>query len=184
MKKSTIFTMVGIVILAIVLVSFLGNNSSNAPQAMETQDIKDLVQDYTLRNIENETASITSHELVVTDSKEEKVTYNLPEDEFFVSIAPYINQTHPCDIHSLTGCQGELINEEFDVYIEDSKGNVVVDQTMTTYENGFIDLWVPREETYQVTITQDGKIAKSEFSTFKDDKTCITTMQLKDNSEA
>ena len=184
MKKSIIFTVVGVVIVGIALLSFLGNNSGNAPQAMETQDIKDLVQDYSLRNIENETASITSHELIVTDSEENQVTYELPEDEFFVSIAPFINQTHPCDNHSLTGCQGEMVNEEFDVYIEDSKGNVVIDQTMTTYEKGFIDLWVPREETYQVTITQDDKIAQSEFSTFKNDKTCITTMQLKDNSEA
>ncbi|MCF3942290.1 CueP family metal-binding protein [Oceanobacillus sp. APA_J-5(13-2)] len=127
---------------------------------------------------------LTSHELIVTDSEENKLTYELPEDEFFVSIAPFINQTHSCDIHSLTGCQGEMVNEEFDVYIEDSKGNVIIDQTMSTYGNGFIDLWVPREETYQVTISQDGKIAESEFSTFKKDKTCITTMQLMDNNEA
>lgn len=180
MKKSIVFTIVGVIILGVVLLSFLGNNNGISSQAMETQDIKDLVQDYSVGNIDNETASISSHALIVTDSENKQVTYDLPEDEFFVSIAPFINQTHPCDIHSLTGCQGEMVNEEFDVYVEDSKGNVVIDQTMTTYENGFIDLWVPREETYQVTISQDGKIAKSEFSTFKNDKTCITTMQLKE----
>lgn len=184
MKKSIIFTIVGVVILGLVLVTFLGNDAGNTPQASETQDIKELVQDYSVGNKEGEKASISSHELIVTDSEENQVTYELPEDEFFVSIAPFINQTHPCEIHSLTGCQGEMVNEEFDVYIEDSKGNVIIDQTMTTPANGFIDLWVPREETYQVTITHEGKIAESEFSTFKNDNTCITTMQLKDNGEA
>ncbi|MCF3942277.1 CueP family metal-binding protein [Oceanobacillus alkalisoli] len=178
MKKSLIFTIVGIVILGIVVLSFLGNDAGTAPKANETQDIKELVLDYSVGNIENETASISSHELIVTDAEENQLIYDLPEDEFFVSIAPFINQTHPCDIHSLTGCQGEMVNEEFDVYIEDSNGNVIIDQTMKSEANGFIDLWVPREETYQVTITQEGKIAESEFSTFKNDNTCITTMQL------
>lgn len=184
MKKSLIFTIVGIVLLGIVLLSFFGNDAGTTPKASETQDIKELVQDYSIGNIENETASISSHELIVADAEENQLIYDLPEDEFFVSIAPFINQTHPCDIHSLTGCQGEMINEVFDVYIEDSNGNVIIDQTMKSGANGFIDLWVPRKKTYQVTITQEGKIAESEFSTFKNDRTCITTMQLQENNEA
>src|SRR5699024_11690022 len=60
-------------------------------------------------------------------------------DEFFVSIAPFVETTHPCTNHSLTGCQGELVEKEFDVYIEDEEGNVVVDETMTSLKNGFID---------------------------------------------
>src|SRR5699024_8097918 len=116
MKKSIIFTIVGVVILGLVLVTFLGNDAGNTPQASETQDIKELVQDYSVGDKEGEKASISSHELIVTDSEENQVTYELPEDEFFVSIAPFINQTHPCEIHSLTGCQGEMVNEEFDVY--------------------------------------------------------------------
>ncbi|WP_249871665.1 CueP family metal-binding protein [Oceanobacillus saliphilus] len=184
MNKRTIYSIVGIVILGIVVLTFLGNDDGSTPQASETQDIKDLVQDYSVGNIENETASISSHELIVTNSEEKQFSYELPEDEFFVSIAPFIHQTHPCDIHSLTGCQGEMVDEEFDVYIEDSEGNVVIDQTMKTQANGFIDLWVSRDETYQVTITQEGKIAESAFSTFENNNTCITTMQLVENNEA
>lgn len=78
----------------------------------------------------------------------------------------------------MTGCQGELVEEEFEVYIEDEDGNVVVDKTMKSLENGFIDLWLPRDKDYRVTIAKDGKVAESELSTFKDDNTCITTMQL------
>jgi hypothetical protein len=78
----------------------------------------------------------------------------------------------------LTGCQGELANEEFEVYIEDNDGNVVVDKTVTSQENGFIDFWLPRDKTYQIQITQGGKKAESEISTFENDPTCITDMQL------
>ena len=79
----------------------------------------------------------------------------------------------------MTGCQGELEKEEFEVYVGDEDGNVVVDETMTSQDNGFIDLWLPREKSYQVKIEQDGKTAQSEISTFNGDNTCITTMQLK-----
>lgn len=78
----------------------------------------------------------------------------------------------------MTGCQGELANEEFDVYIEDNDGDVVVDKTVTSLENGFIDFWLPRDKTYQIEITHDGKKAESEISTFENDATCITDMQL------
>jgi hypothetical protein len=79
----------------------------------------------------------------------------------------------------LAGCQGELVNEEFEVYMEDSEGNVVIDDTLTSGANGFIDLWLPRDEKYLTKITYDGKTVESEISTFEKDPTCITTMQLK-----
>src|SRR5699024_10618850 len=97
---------------------------------------------------------------------------------FFVSIAPYINETHPCKDHSLTGCQGELVEEEFEIYIQDTEGNIMVDDSWKTEANGFIDLWLPRDTTYQITINHNGKKVESEFSTFENDGTCITTMQL------
>lgn len=89
-----------------------------------------------------------------------------------------MEQTHPCAIHSLTGCQGELVNEEFDVYIEDLEGNVIVDEKIKSHSNGFIDLWLPRDKTYRITIANDGKEVKSEISSFENDNTCITTLQL------
>jgi hypothetical protein len=80
--------------------------------------------------------------------------------------------------HSLTGCQGELAEKEFDVYIEDSKGNVILDERVKSLANGFFDLWLPRDKTYKIKISQDGKTVESEFSTYEKDGTCITTMQL------
>jgi hypothetical protein len=78
----------------------------------------------------------------------------------------------------LAGCQGELVNEEFDVYMEDSKGNVIVDETLTSGANGFIDLWLPRDEKFVTKIQYAGKTVESEIYTYEKDPTCITTMQL------
>ncbi|MDP5274955.1 CueP family metal-binding protein [Chengkuizengella axinellae] len=147
-------------------------------QEMDSQSIKDLVYDYSVGNIEVENASITSEYLIVQDVNQEEQKYELPEDEFFVSIAPYINNTHPCTNHNLTSCQGELASETFDVVIADSTGNVIVSKSIESGENGFVDMWLPRDKEYQVTIEHDGKIAESNLSTFKTDGTCVTTMQL------
>lgn len=78
----------------------------------------------------------------------------------------------------MTGCQGELIEEELNVYIEDMEGNEIVNEALTSQSNGFIDLWLPRDKTYRTVIEHDGKSVESEISTFENDNTCITTMQL------
>lgn len=136
------------------------------------------MQEYSSSGMKDLSAFITSEQLIVTDSSNKSTTYDLPKDEFFVSIAPYVKNTHPCATHSLTGCQGELTEQEFKVYIKDTEGTVIVDETMKSQSNGFIDLWLPRDKEYSVTIEQDGIKAKAELSTFKTDNTCVTTMQL------
>ncbi|KEK11670.1 hypothetical protein EP18_10960 [Lysinibacillus sphaericus] len=155
------------------------SNDNNSRKEMEMQNVKELVNEYSGDKTKDESASITSNQLILTDKKGKESAYALPEDEFFVSVAPYINETHPCNNHSLTGCQGELVNKEFAVYIEDSKGNVLVDESMKTLANGFIDLWLPRDQTYNIKLEHKGKTVESTFSTYKSDGTCITTMQLK-----
>lgn len=163
--------------LLLSLVSVACNNDNSASNEVEPQDIKEKVHAYSAGTYEDVSASITSHELIVTD-KGNKTSYELPKDEFFVSIAPFIESTHECAIHSLTGCQGELAEKNFDVFIQDEEGTVVMDETITSFDNGFIDLWLPRDRKYQVKIMYDGKTAESEIATFKDNNTCITTMQL------
>ncbi len=173
MMKKSVLIVFGL-LLSVVLVA-CGNDSS---AGSEIEDIKGKVHEYSVGSFADDvTASITSHELIVKDKGKES-TYDLPNDEFFVSIAPFITTTHPCGIHSLTGCQGELVQKDFDVFIQDEEGNVVVDETMTSLENGFIDLWLPRDKNFQVKITHDGKTVDANISTFEGDNTCITTMQL------
>ncbi|ARK32662.1 hypothetical protein BkAM31D_23965 [Halalkalibacter krulwichiae] len=71
------------------------------------------------------------------------------------------------------------MNESFNVYIEDMGGNVIIDDTMETPANGFLDLWLPRDNNYRVVIEHvGGETLESELSTFEGDPTCITTMQF------
>lgn len=170
-----------ILFIAVFLAACNGNSKHEEIESrqMEPQELKELVNDYSVGNITDETASITSTELIITDSDEKETVHELPEEEFFVSIAPFINETHPCTNHSLTGCQGELVNQDFDFYIEDMDGNVVIDETINSEANGFVDLWLPRDQTYRVNISHEDKQVTSEISTFEQDGTCITTMQLK-----
>ncbi|QIC49554.1 hypothetical protein GAG94_22105 [Lysinibacillus sphaericus] len=157
----------------------VSTNDDNPRKEVEMQNIKELVNEYSGDKTKDESASITSNQLIVTDKEGIESAYALPEDEFFVSVAPYINETHPCTNHSLTGCQGELANKDIAVYIEDSKGNVLVDETMKTLANGFIDLWLPRDQTYNIKMEHKGKTVESIFSSYESDGTCITTLQLK-----
>lgn len=49
---------------------------------------------------------------------------------------------------------------------------------MNSESNEFIDLWLPRDKTYNINIFHEGKRVESEISTFEKDGTCITTMKL------
>lgn len=123
-------------------------------------------------------ASIDYGNLYVEDEDVEEV-YKLPEDEFFVSFAPYLTTTHPCEIHSLTGCQGEMADTDIEVKIVEADGEVHVNKMMMTMENGFVDLWLPRDREYTMTINYEDKSVESEFSTYEGDNTCLTELQLK-----
>ncbi|RXI96233.1 hypothetical protein DS745_21055 [Anaerobacillus alkaliphilus] len=73
----------------------IGCSSENNNEANTHTNIKELVNDYSVGNKTALRASITSQQLVVKESAGSEILYDLPEDEFFVSIAPYINETHP-----------------------------------------------------------------------------------------
>lgn len=166
--------------ILIILVAFLAllTACTGENEQGQTENIKELVNDYSTGSKTDASASITPTELIVTNNSDKETRYDISEEDFFVSVAPFISETHPCEIHSLTGCQGELVDQDFDFYIEDEEGNVIVDESMNSGENGFIDLWLPRDQTFKVKITQDGKQVDSEISTFENSWTCITTMQL------
>ena len=165
-----------IVFVCVFLLVILAACNSSTDQSSEV-DVKSLIHDYSTDQISATSASVDTSQLVVEKDNKE-VNYDLPDDEFYVSIAPFINETHPCTFHSLTGCQGELVNTPFEVYIENANGNVLIDESIESFDNGFIDLWLPRDQEFKVIITLDDKQVESTISTFEDDPTCITTMQL------
>lgn len=89
-----------IAIILLVVVTLVGcsgeNKNEEAPSANnEVQDIKNLVNDYSVGNKNALKASITSTQLMITNADQSTEVHELPEEDFFVSIAPYINETHP-----------------------------------------------------------------------------------------
>ena len=109
---------------------------------------------------------------------------DIPDDQHMLSIAPWVTYTHPCTYHVPTGCTGELFGKEMKVTAVDTdSGEVVLDQTVTTQHDGFIDFWVPSsrhlEFTFEYQDKQFGHLTSTEvLSTYPGERTCITTMQL------
>lgn len=64
-------------------------------QNEEAVNIKELVEKYSSVKMENESASITPTQLVIKDSNDKETIYDVSGEDFFVSIAPYENETHP-----------------------------------------------------------------------------------------
>ncbi len=122
-------------------------------------------------------ASVMPDHLVLTSSETE-VTMPLPEDSFYLSVAPYVEQTHECHFHSLTTCLGELSNENVEVTIVDDTGEVIVNEQTTTFDNGFVGVWVPSETEGTVEVSYNGMTGTTEFSTTDEAATCITDLQL------
>lgn len=98
---------------------------------------------------------------------------------FYVAIAPYINETHPCTYHVKGSCQGELRLVAFRYTLRSTDGAVVRTGTVRSGADGFIEWWVPENKTYTVTFTYQGRQGTGTFSSFPRDATCITTIQLK-----
>ena len=78
---------------------------------------------------------------------------DLPDNQTYVSIAPYLTSTHDCFYHSLTTCLGELDNEDIQVTITDDAIGLI-------------------EVSYQ------GRTGTTEFSTTDDGAICVTDLRL------
>lgn len=90
------FRTIAVTLLTTILLTACSGGSEDTGELIrsETQNIKELVQDYSLGNIQNDSASITAQELIVTKSDGSKHVYDISTEDFFVSIAPYVNETH------------------------------------------------------------------------------------------
>lgn len=125
-------------------------------------------------------ASVRPNELVLTTASGEETPMALPDDQFYLSFAPYVDQTHDCYFHSLTTCMGELSDQDFDVQIVNSDtGEAIVDETLTSFDNGFVGVWLPKGIEGELSVEYEGKSGSVDISTISDDDaTCLTTLQL------
>ncbi|WP_067243022.1 CueP family metal-binding protein [Microbacterium resistens] len=125
-------------------------------------------------------ASVRPDVLVLTDGQGRETQVAMPEDEVYISVAPFRAQTHYCYFHSLTTCLGELANTEVQVTLTDeATGDVLINDLRQTFDNGFVGFWVPRGLEATLTIGLNSQTGTATISTVNaDDPTCITTLQL------
>lgn len=123
-------------------------------------------------------ASVRPTELRLTWGKQE-YSLPLPSDRFYLSVAPYLDHTHECFHHSLTTCKGELGGRAIHVRVTDSSdGSVLLDEDRTTFANGFVGLWLPRDVRGTVEVTYAGRRGHVAFATDDAAPTCLTTLRL------
>ncbi|WP_217990424.1 CueP family metal-binding protein [Glutamicibacter sp. BW80] len=126
------------------------------------------------------TASVQPAQLVLTDASGRTADLPMPQDEYYLSAAPYVSQTHSCHFHSLTTCLGELAGKEVQVKATDADtGEVLVEKGVKTFDNGFLGLWVPRGINLDLEFSYEGKTAKTTVSTAgSTNATCLTELPL------
>lgn len=122
-------------------------------------------------------ASVRPDVLVLADGADE-LELPMPEDAFYLSVAPYVDATHDCFFHSLTTCLGELGGERVDVEVVGADGEVLHSARETVNDNGFLGLWLPRGADATLTVSYAGRTASLPVSTGPEDPTCLTTAQL------
>lgn len=62
--------------------------------------------------------------------------------------------------------------------MEDGEGQEIINEDLSTFDNGFIGLWLPRGIAGTIEITHDDGFVTAPISTGYGDPTCITTLRL------
>lgn len=124
-------------------------------------------------------AQVMPTEVKVQPEQPGELVLPVASDQFYLSVAPYREQTHPCTFHVPTSCLGEMQNADIQLRITDAaSGEVIVDEARTTADNGFAGVWLPRDGEFQIEITAGGDTGVQTVRTGDTDPTCITTLQL------
>lgn len=108
----------------------------------------------------------------------EQVSIPLPAGVMVVAVAPYVVSTHDCQIHSISGCQGEMAGIPMWVHAETPDGTVLIDEMMTPMDDGFLELWLPRDREIDLTIGANGMTATGRITTNATSNTCVPELQL------
>ncbi len=123
------------------------------------------------------TSYVTTEELIVEFPDGREVHKNLPDNEMYIAIAPYINYTHSCTNHYISSCKAELTKKGFKVTAI-SNNDTIINQNITSLNNGFIELWLPRDKTISISIIYGLLGSKEIIKTDKESRTCFTTFKL------
>lgn len=162
-----------------------GDQEMLADHGLDGLDVRELIEHLDTQAVADRpadlVASVQPDRLLVADDSGRQTELPMPRDAVYVSAAPYVSQTHDCHFHSLTTCRGELASRQVQVRLVDADtGDVVIDEARTTFDNGFVGMWVPRGISGELTIEHEGCTATSAVSTRgSEDATCLTELQLR-----
>jgi hypothetical protein len=190
MKKN----IVKIILLSLVLtvISLFVAYASENPTSINKSNDKQLKDKLT--GIDGKTAVAIANKWhgdkidIVTFVTPEKVNFKfkdgqmisvpLPDDVMMVSIAPYINKTHECATHYISSCDAEMKSTNVKIVAVTAGGKTLINKTMKTAPTGFLDLWLPRNQVINITVSAKGKSATGKIFTNTNSKTCETTLKL------
>ena len=185
LKNKTIYISLTLVVIAfIVIIQFKLSNISKEEMMQKKYGLNNLSVEEMVTKLDKGkednkiNAKITANELIL-EYQNEEFKYSVNKDMFYISFAPYINNTHSCSIHNLVTCNSELKNILFDVKIYTDDNEVLFDNKIKSYDNGFVGIWIKRNIEATIEVKYNDYTLKQNISTFDNSNTCLTTpMQL------
>jgi len=176
------YIIIGIALLAILsgLNFFLMNLKRN--QILTDYGLKKLAIEELIEKLENDQFPQEVRASIFTDNLNlkiggERFVYRLPNDLYYLSFAPYMNHTHECFIHSLTGCQGEIINQDILIKIYDEENNLLNEITKNTGSDGFIGLFLTSTVNYRIEV-EHAELKSVFYANAQSGQTCFTEVKL------
>jgi len=111
--------------------------------------------------------------------EEQKVNQqNDQNDMFYLAVGLYAYRTHPCPKHIEAECDAEFKNVLVNYTILSDDGEFLLEDSTTTRENGFFDLYLPKGKAYVATFTVDGKEGVGTIPTTPGSSNCITEIKV------
>ncbi len=148
-------------------------------QGLSPEQVMERIDAWGIDSEQNKVTSyVTDREIRVEFPNGPTVVVNLPADRMLVAIAPYIRKTHDCGTHYPSSCLGELANTAARLTVTDAGGALLQAVETSTLANGFLELWLPRNALFHLTIEARGLKAGGPVSTAEKADTCLTTFQL------
>ena len=144
---------------------------------LNINDQESLISDLEDKNFNQEISASISDKQISIYHENKEYSLMLEEDLFYVSLAPYVKQTHGCYTHSLTGCQGELIDKDFIVKIHDEEGNLLEEKIINSGSDGFFGLFLKKGFTYTIIVEYEDLNTSYDIKA-NTDQTCYTGGQL------
>lgn len=179
MKKRITMGVAVVAVVGIAILSFFLLKPRDVFQKfnLDPSNVSALIEQLENESFPNSlSASITDQQVLIYYQNE---TYEIDihDSLLYVSFAPYLTYTHDCFRHSLTGCQGEMVNQNMVVKIYDDSLQLLDTKTVNTGKDGFIGLFLERNRTYKIVVEYENM--QTEFFVMSGTtQTCYSELKL------